>query len=530
MLPKINPTQTNSWKELLNHKNRLEKTSIQQLFKDSKTNRFEEFHIENDGILLDFSKNKLDAESFQSLLSLAEECKLKNAIQSMFGGEIINETEQRAVLHPLLRYQNRAEYKNINDELFDKIDAVKKQMQIFSDAVINKTHLGFTGKPITNVINIGIGGSDLGPRFVCDALKNYNTRLKVHFVSNVDASDILQVLEKVNPETSLFLIASKTFTTDETMTNAHLAKKWFLHQVKDEKAIEKHFVALSTATEKAQEFGIKKENIFEMWDWVGGRFSLWGSVGLSICLAVGYTNFELLLKGSNKMDQHFTTASFGKNIPVILALISIWYNNFWNYSSYAVLSYDANLKLLVSFLQQMEMESNGKYIDRNNEKIDYQTNPIIWGETGTDAQHAFFQLLHQGTKIAPADFLVAKSTSHKEKESHKKLLSNFLAQTQALAFGNLDKKDSLSSHKIFEGNRPSNSIVYNELSPEILGKLIAMYEHKVFVQGVIWNIFSFDQWGVELGKVIAKSIYEEIKVNNTSNFDDSTNGLMRHLV
>ncbi len=530
MLPKINPTKTESWKKLIEHKKRLDNLSIQDLFRLSEKNRFNEFHINFDGILLDYSKNKIDTASLNSLINFAEECELKKAIDSMFNGDFINETEKRAVLHPLLRFQKKTDYACKQEELYTKVESVRKKLKQFSTNVIDKKHLGFTGKSIIDVVNIGIGGSDLGPKFVSNALKNYKSRLNVHYISNIDASATKEVLKNLDPETTLFIIASKTFTTDETMTNAEIARCWFLEKIKDTNAIKNHFVAISSFPEKAQEFGIEKENIFELWDWVGGRFSLWGAVGLSICLAIGYNNFELLLEGANQMDRHFLNTPFNQNIPVITALIGIWNNNFWDYSSHAILSYDSNLNFFVPFLQQMIMESNGKGTDRNGEKINYKTNPIIWGEVGTDAQHAFFQQLHQGTTAVPTDFLVAKKASHKEKNSHTKLLSNFLAQTQALAFGNVNNKHIPSLHQVFEGNRPSNSIIYDELTPTILGKIITLYEHKVFVQGVLWNIFSFDQWGVELGKIISKSIYNDFNLNETSNFDDSTNGLMKHIL
>ncbi len=528
MLPKINPTSTKSWSLLNEDKFRLEKITINNLFSNAKT-RFQDFSIAIEGLLFDYSKNRLDEKLLNNLIKLAEECKLKQAIDSFFKGEIINETENRSVLHPLLRHQSKDEFPLIDEEKFKLIENFKLKVKSFTNLVLDHSYLGFSGKPIQDVVNIGIGGSDLGPKFVSNALKNYKTKLNVHYVSNLDPNAITDILSKINPETTLFIIASKTFTTEETINNANLVKQYFKERYKDDEAVKNHLIAVTSSKNIAIEYGIKEENIFELWDWVGGRFSLWSSIGLSISLAIGFDNFEKLLKGANTIDNHFKNEPFEKNIPFIMALLGIWYNNFLDFNTHAIHAYNSNLIFLVPFLQQVEMESNGKHIDRLGNRVTYKTCPIIWGDVGTDAQHAFFQLLHQGTIIVPTDFIAIKETDNLNKSNHKKLLSNFLAQTQTLAFGKLNNT-STNPHKEFDGNRPSNSIILDELTPENLGKLIAIYEHKVFVQGIIWNIFSFDQWGVEQGKNIAKSIYKDLKEDKCSNYDLSTNNLMSYLL
>ncbi len=539
MLPKINPEQTKSWQNLDTHfeENDFELSTLFQY----NPNRFQEFSTERPDFLFDYSKNLVDNRTMDLLLELANETKLDEAIKAMFSGEIINETENRAVLHTALRDFSDEEILVDGENIKPGIKKVLTQMKSFSENVISGNHKGFSGKEITDVVNIGIGGSDLGPVMVCKALKHFKTRLDVHFVSNVDGNDFVEKVKNLNPETTLFIIASKTFTTQETMTNAATAKDWFLKSGKQED-VAKHFVALSTNTEAVKNFGIAEENIFEFWDWVGGRYSLWSAIGLSISLAVGFENFVELLKGAEKTDIHFKTAEFKENVPVLMGLLGVWYRNFYDASSYAVLPYSQYLERFPAYLQQGDMESNGKSIDRNGEFVNYETGPIIWGEAGTNGQHAFYQLIHQGTELVPCDFIAYAKSNNKVSNHQDKLLANFFAQTEALAFGKTEneareelknagmeeeKAAKLAPFKIFTGDTPTNSILFKELTPNTLGQLIAMYEHKIFVQGIIWNVFSFDQFGVELGKVLAGKILPELIDNEQINsHDSSTNGLI----
>ena len=541
MLPKINPETTQSWQNLEDHFAQND-FDFRSLFQQN-PNRFNDFSIKRPGYLFDFSKNLIDQETLNLLLKLAEETQLKSAISAMFEGQKINETEDRAVLHTALRDFSDDEILVDGENIKPGIKRVLDQMKTFSAKVISGEHKGFSGKEITDVVNIGIGGSDLGPVMVCSALKHYKTRLNVHFVSNVDGNHIAETLKKLDPETTLFIIASKTFTTLETMTNAASAKEWFLKKGSQDD-VAKHFVALSTNTKSVKEFGIAEENIFEFWDWVGGRYSLWSAIGLSIALAVGYENFEQLLKGANETDTHFRTADFKENVPVIMALVGIWYRNFYGAGTYAILPYSQYLDRFPAYLQQGDMESNGKSVDRNGNYVEYETGPIIWGEPGTNGQHAFYQLIHQGTELIPADFLAYAKSCNKVSDHQDKLLANFFAQTEALAFGkNADEVktelfaagkseeeiEKLLNYKVFAGDSPTNSFIFDELTPFSLGQLIALYEHKIFVQGVIWNIFSFDQFGVELGKVLAGKILAELGGENPVNtHDSSTNGLMNY--
>ena len=541
MLPKINPETTQSWQNLEDHFAQND-FDFRSLFQQN-PNRFNDFSIKRPGYLFDFSKNLIDQETLNLLLKLAEETQLKSAISAMFEGQKINETEDRAVLHTALRDFSDDEILVDGENIKPGIKKVLDQMKTFSTKVISGQHKGFSGKEITDVVNIGIGGSDLGPVMVCSALKHYKTRLNVHFVSNVDGNHIAETLKKLDPETTLFIIASKTFTTQETMTNAASAKEWFLKKGSQDD-VAKHFVALSTNTKSVKEFGIAEENIFEFWDWVGGRYSLWSAIGLSIALAVGYENFEQLLKGANETDTHFRTADFKENVPVIIALLGIWYRNFYGAGTYAILPYSQYLDRFPAYLQQGDMESNGKSVDRNGNYVEYETGPIIWGEPGTNGQHAFYQLIHQGTELIPADFLAYAKSCNKVSDHQDKLLANFFAQTEALAFGkNADEVyaelqaagkseaeiEKLLNYKVFAGDSPTNSFIFDELTPFSLGQLIALYEHKIFVQGVIWNIFSFDQFGVELGKVLAGKILAELGGENPVNtHDSSTNGLMNY--
>ena len=539
-LKKINPTHTNAWARLDDHFVEIEPKSLRELFENA-PNRFEQFHIRFQDILFDYSKNRMDAETMKLLVELAKECGLKEAIDKQFSGNLINETEGRAVLHTALRNRENHPVLVNGKDVMPDVNSVLKRMKAFSEKIISGEWIGFNGKEITDVVNIGIGGSDLGPVMVTEALKYYKTRLNLHFVSNVDGTHIAETLKNLNSETTLFIIASKTFTTQETMTNAHTARNWFLKSGA-EKDVAKHFVALSTNQSEVEKFGIDAENMFEFWDWVGGRYSLWSAIGLSICLAVGFENFEELLEGAYEMDKHFKTTEFDKNIPVILALLGIWYNNFFGAESIAILPYEQYLSRFSAYFQQGDMESNGKYVDRNGMPVDYQTGPIIWGEPGTNGQHAFYQLIHQGTKMIPCDFIAGANSLNPLADHHAKLLSNFFAQTEALAFGKTEEEvieelknqgksqeeiDFLTNFKIFEGNRPTNSILYKILTPKTLGSLIAMYEHKIFVQGVIWNIYSYDQWGVELGKQLANNILPELEnKENIHSHDSSTNGLI----
>ena len=541
MLPKINPTQTNAWKALNDHfaQNDFELRTLFQYNPE----RFNQFSVKRKNYLFDFSKNLIDAQTFELLQNLAVECDLKSAIEAQFSGEKINETEGRAVLHTALRDFSDQEILVDGENIKPKIKKVLDQMKTFSDKIISGEHKGFTGKEISDVVNIGIGGSDLGPVMVCSALKHFKTRLNVHFVSNVDGNHLAETIKNLNPETTLFIIASKTFTTQETMTNAESAKNWFLKTGKQED-VAKHFVALSTNIDSVKKFGIAEENIFEFWDWVGGRYSLWSAIGLSISLAVGYENFEQLLKGANESDVHFRTADFKENVPVLMGLLGIWYRNFFDAGTYAVLPYSQYLDRFPAYLQQGDMESNGKCVDRNGDFVEYETGPIIWGEPGTNGQHAFYQLIHQGTELIPADFIAYVKSCNDVSNHQEILLANFFAQTEALAFGKTEEEvvaefkkagtseediERLTNYKVFHGNTPTNSLLINELTPFSLGQLIALYEHKIFVQGIIWNVFSFDQFGVELGKVLAGKVLAEITGSELINsHDSSTNGLINY--
>ena len=544
MLKKINPTKTKAWDKLKNHYQEINSQHLLDMFK-SDPERSERFSIVFNDIFIDYSKNRINNETIGLLLKLAEEVDLKGAINSMFTGEKINLTERRAVLHVALRNRMNAPILVDNKNVMPDINRVLDKMKFFSEAVISGVWKGYTGKRITDIVNIGIGGSALGPMMVTHALRPFQVpQLKAHFVSNVDGSQISETLKKINPETTLFLISSKTFTTQETMTNAHTARDWFLKSAVDTDFIKKHFVAISTNREAVEQFGIDPQNMFEFWNWVGGRYSLWSAIGLSIILNIGFDNFLELHKGANEMDLHFLNTGFRNNIPVIMALLGIWYNNFFNAETYAILPYCQDLKYFPTYLQQGDMESNGKSVDRAEKKVPYQTGPVIWGEPGTDGQHAFYQLIHQGTKLIPCDFLVPARSFDKIGDHHEKLISNFFAQTEALMKGKSEeevidefKKDGqepkdyihLVPYKIFHGNRPTNSILFKELTPRTLGSLIAMYEHKIFVQGVIWNIFSFDQWGVELGKQLAQKILPELKNDEKiKSHDGSTNNLINY--
>jgi glucose-6-phosphate isomerase len=536
-------TKLPAWNALQQHYKKAKKLHLRDLFeKDSK--RFEKFSIRFNDILLDYSKNRITDETMKLLLQLAREAKVKKWIEKMFSGEKINFTENRAVLHIALRNRsNRAIYVDGTD-VMPAVNAELAKMKAFCEKVRSGEWKGYTGKAITDVVNIGIGGSDLGPLMVCEALKPYGSKLNVHFVSNVDGTHIAETLKKINPETTLFLIASKTFTTQETMTNAQTARAWFLKSANDETAVAKHFAALSTNSKAVAEFGIDTKNMFGFWDWVGGRYSLWSAIGLSIALFIGFENFEELLRGAFEMDEHFRTAPFEKNLPVILALLGIWYNNFFGAETYALLPYDQYLHRFAAYFQQGDMESNGKRITREGKVVSYQTGQIVWGEPGTNGQHAFYQLIHQGTKLIPCDFLAPALSHNPIGEHHQILLSNFFAQTEALMKGKTEKEvrkeleaqglkkkeiEKLLPHKVFEGNRPTNSILFQKLTPKTLGSLIAMYEHKIFVQSIIWNINAFDQWGVELGKQLAKVILPELKDEKlVETHDASTNGLINY--
>ncbi|EES2004242.1 TPA: glucose-6-phosphate isomerase [Escherichia coli] len=538
----INPTQTAAWQALQKHFDEMKDVTIADLFaKDG--DRFSKFSATfGDQMLVDYSKNRITEETLAKLQDLAKECDLAGAIKSMFSGEKINRTENRAVLHVALRNRSNTPILVDGKDVMPAVNAVLEKMKTFSEAIISGEWKGYTGKAITDVVNIGIGGSDLGPYMVTEALRPYKNHLNMHFVSNVDGTHIAEVLKKVNPETTLFLVASKTFTTQETMTNAHSARDWFLKAAGDEKHVAKHFAALSTNAKAVGEFGIDTANMFEFWDWVGGRYSLWSAIGLSIVLSIGFDNFVELLSGAHAMDKHFSTTPAEKNLPVLLALIGIWYNNFFGAETEAILPYDQYMHRFAAYFQQGNMESNGKYVDRNGNVVDYQTGPIIWGEPGTNGQHAFYQLIHQGTKMVPCDFVAPAITHNPLSDHHQKLLSNFFAQTEALAFGKSREVveqeyrdqgkdpatlDYVVPFKVFEGNRPTNSILLREITPFSLGALIALYEHKIFTQGVILNIFTFDQWGVELGKQLANRILPELKDDKEiSSHDSSTNGLI----
>lgn len=538
-LQNTNPTTTKAWLKLREHFFNMQNNSIKEMFAND-SQRVEKFNIQWEDFLVDFSKNNITQETIDLLLELANEVDLKKAIDSYFSGENINQTEDRAVLHTALRANENDtvlfEGKNVIPEVYQ----VKESIKNFSNEIISGNKKGYTNKAFTDVVNIGIGGSDLGPAMVVEGLQYYSNHLNIHFVSNVDGDHVMETIKKLNPETTLFVIVSKTFTTQETLSNAETIRKWFLKSAKQED-VAKHFVAVSTNIEKVTAFGINPQNVFPMWDWVGGRFSLWSAVGLTISLAVGYDNFNALLKGANKMDTHFKETSFDKNIPVVLALISVWYNNFFGAETEALIPYTQYLQKLAPYLQQGIMESNGKSIGRDGNPVNYQTGTIIWGEPGTNSQHAFFQLIHQGTKLIPTDFIGYKESLYGNKDHHDKLMSNFFAQTEALLMGksesqvkaefekqglSKEKADFLLPFKVFRGNKPTNTLLINKLTPESLGSLIALYEHKIFVQGIVWNIFSYDQWGVELGKQLASSILQEINTKTVNKHDCSTTFLL----
>ncbi len=541
MLPKINPMETEAWNKLEEMYFEFEGMHMKDLFAQD-PERFEKYSLKFDDILLDYSKNIVSDEVKATLIELAKECGLKEAIESMFAGQKINVTEDRAVLHTALRNRSNTPIIVDGEDVMPEVNAVLDQMKAFSEKVISGEWKGYTGKAITDVVNIGIGGSDLGPLMVTEALKPYKSHLNLHFVSNVDGTHIAETLKAVNPETTLFIVASKTFTTQETMTNANSAKDWFLASAKEIENVAKHFVAVSTNAEAVSAFGIDTANMFRFWNWVGGRYSLWSAIGLSIVLGIGFDNYIALLEGAHAMDKHFIEADFDKNMPVILALIGIWYNNFYGAESEAILPYDQYMHRFSAYFQQGNMESNGKYVDRNGLQVDYQTGPIIWGEPGTNGQHAFYQLIHQGTKLIPCDFIASAINHNQISDHHPKLLANFFAQTEAMmvgkteeqvvaelkAAGKTDKEiEELAPFKVFMGNIPTNSILVKKLTPKVLGELIAMYEHKIFTQGIIWNIYSFDQWGVELGKQLANAILPELTSDKkVTGHDASTNGLI----
>ncbi|NDL65181.1 glucose-6-phosphate isomerase [Acerihabitans arboris] len=538
----INPSHTAAWKALQQHFEQMKNVSISDLFtKDS--NRFSTFSATfDDQMLVDYSKNRITAETLEKLQALARECDLDGAIKSMFSGEKINRSEDRAVLHVALRNRSNTPILVDGKDVMPDVNAVLAKIKRFCARVIGGEWKGYTGKPITDVVNIGIGGSDLGPYMVTEALRPFKNHLAMHFVSNVDGTHIAETVKHLDPATTLFLVASKTFTTQETMTNAHSARDWFLKTAGDEKHVARHFAALSTNARAVGEFGIDTDNMFEFWDWVGGRYSLWSAIGLSIALSVGFDNFEQLLSGAHAMDRHFKDTPAEQNLPVLLALIGIWYNNFYGMETEAILPYDQFMHRFPAYFQQGNMESNGKYVDRDGHPVDYQTGPIIWGEPGTNGQHAFYQLIHQGTKVVPCDFIAPAVSHNPLSDHHAKLLSNFFAQTEALAFGKSlrvveeefaaagktpDQVKHVAPFKVFEGNRPTNSILLREITPYSLGALIALYEHKIFTQGVILNIYTFDQWGVELGKQLANRILPELAADDqVSSHDSSTNGLI----
>lgn len=541
MLPKINFTQTKAYPYLAGLFEKMEQVHLKDLFKTD-SERFNKMSVQFEDILLDYSKNRIDDETLALLIQAAKECMLNDAIKAMFSGEKINMTEGRPVLHVALRNQSNTPIMVDGKDVMPDVNAVLSQMQQFSEAVISGAWKGYTGKAITDVVNIGIGGSDLGPVMVTEALKAYKNHLNLHFVSNVDGTHIAEVFKKVNPETTLFLIASKTFTTQETMANAHSARDWFLAAGATEADVAKHFAALSTNGKAVAAFGIDTKNMFEFWDWVGGRYSLWSAIGLSICLGIGFDNFKELLAGAHAMDNHFRDTDFEQNMPVILALAGIWYNNFFGAQTQAILPYDQYMHRFAAYFQQGDMESNGKHVDRNGNDVDYSTGPIIWGEPGTNGQHAFYQLIHQGTKLIPCDFIAPAQSHNPLGEHHTLLLSNFFAQTEALMNGKTEDEviaelkasgkteqeiADIAPFKVFEGNRPTNSILVKKITPRSLGSLIAMYEHKIFVQGIMWNIYSFDQWGVELGKQLAGKILPELRNDDdVTSHDSSTNGLI----
>ena len=537
-------TATPQWTALADHYNEVKDLSLRGLFATDPA-RFDKFSLSVDGLFLDYSKNIVTEKTLKLLLDFAESQGVKKSAASMFAGEKINLTENRAVLHVALRNRSNHPIHVDGKDVMPEVNAVLEKMKTFCTSVRSGKWLGYSGKPITDIVNIGIGGSDLGPVMVTEALKSYSkANLNVHFVSNIDGTQVLETIRKLDAETTLFVIASKTFTTQETITNANTAKEWFLQYAKDSKAVAKHFVALSTNANEVAKFGIDTQNMFEFWDWVGGRYSLWGAIGLSIALYIGFDRFEELLEGAHAMDEHFQQAPLEQNMPVIMAVLGFWYNNFFNAQSHAILPYDQYMHRFAAYLQQADMESNGKRVARSGEVVDYSTGPIIWGEPGTNGQHAFYQLIHQGTKLIPADFIVPMETHNPVGSHHKILLANFFAQTEALMKGKtedevraeleqqeLDEEtiERLLPHKVFPGNRPTNSIMIPKLTPRALGALIALYEHKIFVQGVMWNINSYDQWGVELGKQLASVILKELdQEENVESHDVSTNGLVNY--
>jgi glucose-6-phosphate isomerase len=543
MLPSVNPTETSSWQKLEIHFLTMQAMHMRELFEDD-ADRFKKFSIPFEDILVDYSKNIMTEETLRLLFELANEIELKPAIDAMYGGTAINKTENRAVLHVALRNRSNKPILVDGKDVMPEINSVLEQMKQFSNRLISGEWKGYSGKKITDIVNIGIGGSDLGPYMVTEALRPYWQGITPHFVSNVDGTHLAETVKHLNPETTLFIIASKTFTTQETMTNATSARDWFLEKTNKTGDVAKHFVAVSTNQKAVTEFGIAAENMFVFWDWVGGRYSLWSSIGLSISATIGYDNFIQLLEGAHAMDNHFKNEPFEKNIPVILALLGVWYNNFYGAASEAILPYDQYLHRFAAYFQQGNMESNGKSVDRDGEHVTYQTGPIIWGEPGTNGQHAFYQLIHQGTKMIPCDFLAPVTSHNPVGDHHVKLLSNFFAQTEALMRGRTHEEveaelsqkgmdpDGIEFHtpfRVFEGNRPSNSIMFKKLTPHTLGSLIAMYEHKIFAQGIIWNVYSFDQWGVELGKVLANRILPELNsADEITSHDSSTNGLINY--
>ena len=542
-LQNTNPTTTIAWQKLQKHFQEMQNASMKEMFNEDKT-RAAQFHLHWNDFVVDYSKNIVNQETLNLLLELANEVQLKDAIAKCFEGDIINQTENRAVLHTALRANATSKIAVDGENVIPEIFQVKEKIKNFTNEVVNGDRKGFTGKSFTDIVNIGIGGSDLGPAMAVEALQFYKNHLKVHFVSNVDGDHVNEIIKKLNPETTLFVVASKTFTTQETLTNSQTIKKWFLESAKQED-VAKHFVAVSTNIQKVTEFGINPDNVFPMWDWVGGRFSLWSAVGLSVSLAVGFDNYNALLVGANEMDEHFKTADFDKNIPVTLALLSIWYNNFFGAESEALIPYTQYLQKLAPYLQQGTMESNGKSVGRDGKPVNYQTGTIIWGEPGTNSQHAFFQLIHQGTKLIPSDFIGFVKPLYGNEDHHDKLMSNFFAQTEALMNGKTaeqvqaefdkqglpsEKAKFLLPFKVFNGNKPTNTILIQKLTPKSLGSLIALYEHKIFVQGIIWDIFSYDQWGVELGKQLANSILDEINSKKVNSHDSSTTFLLNHFL
>lgn len=542
-LQNTNPTKTLAWQNLQKHFQEMKTASMKEMFA-SDTTRTTKFNFEWNDFVVDYSKNIIDQETLSLLIELAKEVHLKEAIAKYFDGDSINQTENRAVLHTALRAKETAIVKVDGVNVMPEIFEVKNKIKNFTNEVVNGSRKGFTGKAFTDIVNIGIGGSDLGPVMVVEALQYYKNHLNVHFVSNVDGDHVNEVIKKLNPETTLFVIVSKTFTTQETLTNSETIREWFLKSASQED-VAKHFVAVSTNLQKVTEFGINPDNVFPMWDWVGGRFSLWSAVGLSISLAVGFDYFDEMLSGANEMDEHFKTTDFDENIPVVLALLSIWYNNFFGAESEALIPYTQYLQKLAPYLQQGTMESNGKSVDRNGKPVDYQTGTIIWGEPGTNAQHAFFQLIHQGTKLIPTDFIGFIEPLYGNNDHHNKLMSNFFAQTEALMNGKTqeqvqaefdkqglskEKAEFLLPFKMFSGNKPTNTILIQKLTPKSLGSLVALYEHKIFVQGIIWDIFSYDQWGVELGKQLANSILSEIESKKVKSHDSSTEFLLNHFL